>query len=72
MRVAPVVKVVAVDHSESSRSIALMLHPHRVGGVDVERWLVGVGHASVLLVAVEFPDDVLQGVGIVRGGGEVG
>ena len=49
-----------------------MLHPHRVGGVDVERWLVGVGHASVLLVAVEFPDDVLQGVDILWGGGEVG
>ena len=48
-----------------------MLHPHRVGGVGVERWLVGVRHASVLLVAVEFPDDVLQSVDIFWSGGEV-
>ena len=48
-----------------------MLHPHRVGGVSGQRRLVGVRHASVLLGAVEFPDDVLQGVGIFWGGSEV-
>ena len=48
-----------------------MFDTHRVGGVDGEaRWGVGVGRSSVLFGAVEFPDDVLQGVNTWRGGGE--
>ena len=48
----------------------MVLHPHRVGGVGAQRWLVGVGLACILSGTVEFPDDVLQGVCAIRSGGE--
>ena len=47
-----------------------MFDAHRVGGVNSKGWLVGVRRSSVLLDAVKFPDDVVQGVNTWWGGGK--